>query len=367
VTRGRALLVLALAAALAPAATSAESVLIQPGPLGSDVAPYAFIPSLNRGQYDTAYAFSSTIDGAPHDFQYFVRFDLPPGLRGRVEYAYVWFYYGFGFEGFGGGDGNAFPGEIRCHPVLAPWDEDAVTWNSRPPVGPVLYTFPDITGFGTVFCKLTDLVQGWVDGSVPNYGIAVTSSRRRVVGMFTFEAQLPPSELPAGLTADDLKPSLLISFAESGTSDVDGDAVRDRDDNCPALANPGQDDRDGDRVGDRCDVCPAIADRRQRDRDGDGRGDRCGPDAVDLDANGVVDAADAALARASVGSRRRGRGFEKRVDTDRDGRVDAADLERWLSVHREYAAACGLVGLEAAAPLALLFARRRRAAREPHR
>lgn len=185
--------------------------------------------------------------------------------------------------------------------------------------------------------------------------------------MFTFEAALPPSEVPAGLTQDDLKPSLLIRFVETGTSDVDGDAVRDRSDNCPALANAAQEDWDRDRVGDACDLCPAIADRRQRDRDGDGRGDRCGPEAVDLDENGVVDVGDAALARAALGARRRGRGFEKRVDTDRDGVVRADDLERWLTVHRVYARACGLLGAEPLALVAFLFARRRRAARDPHR
>jgi hypothetical protein len=326
---------LLLPAALLPDPSGAASVVLQPGPAGSDVAPYAFIPSLPRGQYDTAYAFSSTVDGAPHDFQYFVKFDLPAGLAGEVEYAYVWFYYGFGFEGFGGGEGETVPGEIRCHAVQSPWEEDAVTWNSRPALGPPLYVFSGITGFGTIFCKLTSLVQGWVDGALPNHGIGVTSTSRRVIGMFTFEAALPQEEIPAGLTADDLKPSLLIRFRETAGRDVDGDGARDRRDNCPALANAGQEDWDGDRVGDACDVCPAIADRRQRDRDGDGRGDRCGREAVDLDGDGTVGPDDLALAEASLGARRRAPDFQRRVDTNRDRKVTADDLDRWLSVYLE--------------------------------
>jgi hypothetical protein len=153
--------------------------------------------------------------------------------------------------------------------------------------------------------------------------------------MFTFEAELPPSKIPAGLTANDLKPSLLIRFRETATSDVDGDGLRDRRDNCPALANALQEDWDGDRVGDACDVCPAIADKRQRDRDGDGRGDRCGREAVDLDRDGAVGAADLALAEASLGARRRASGFQKAVDTNRDRRITADDLDRWLSVYLE--------------------------------
>lgn len=326
----------ALCAALLPVPAAAESVLLQPGPAGEDVAAYAFIPSLPRGQYDTAYVFSSTVDGAAHDFQYFVKFELPAGLGGEVEYAYIWFYYGFGFDGFGGSDGSQFPGELRCHQVLAPWTEDAVTWNSRPPFGPPLYVYPQITEFGTIFCKLTDLVQGWLDGSIPNHGIVATSTSRRVLGMFAFEANLPPEQIPAGLTANDLKPSLLIRFKETATSDIDGDGLRDRGDNCPQRANPEQADWDGDRVGDACDVCPAIADRRQRDRDGDGRGDRCGRATVDLDENGAVDAADLALAEAAVGLHRRARAFQKRVDTNRDRRISEDDLDRWLSVYLEH-------------------------------
>jgi hypothetical protein len=326
---------LAIALALCCARAAAESVLIQPGPAGADVAPYAFIPSLPRGQYDTAYAFSSTVDGIPHDFQYFVKFDLPAGLGGEVQYAYAWFYYGFGFDGFGGGGSDTVPGEIRCHPVLGPWQEDTVTWNRRPSVGPPAYVHAPITGFGTVFCKLTDLVQAWLDGTRANHGIAVTSTSRRVIGMFTFEANLPPSEIPAGLTANDLKASLLIRFRESGTTDIDGDGIRDRRDSCPGLANAEQADWDGDRVGDACDVCPAVADKRQRDRDGDGRGDRCARDAVDLNRDGAVDAADLALAEAALGARRRTRGFQKAVDTNRDRRITADDLDRWLSVYLE--------------------------------
>ena len=44
--------------------------------------------------------------------------------------------------------------------------------------------------------------------------------------------------------------------ASSGAPDADGDGISDRDDNCPAVANPMQSDADGDGVGDACDVCP---------------------------------------------------------------------------------------------------------------
>lgn len=44
-----------------------------------------------------------------------------------------------------------------------------------------------------------------------------------------------------------------------GPPDFDGDGVRDREDNCPGIANPEQEDFDRDGVGDLCDACPASA------------------------------------------------------------------------------------------------------------
>jgi hypothetical protein len=329
----RALLACACTAALLAAGprARAESVLIQPGPEGEDNSPYAFIPTLPRGDYTTAYAFSSTVDGTRHDFQYYLKFDVS-AYSGTVQYAYAYFYYGFGFDGFGADNAPPTPGEVHCHDVLAPWNESTMTWNTRPPIGPALYVFPNITGFGHFFCKITSLAQSWVNGGANN-GLALTAPTRRLIGMFTYESQPQISEVPGGLTAADLKPSLLIRFQETATSDVDGDGVRDRRDNCGARANAAQDDWDGDRVGDACDVCPAISDRPQRDRDGDGIGDRCGVKAVDLDKNGVVDASDAALAEAAVEGRARKPALRRKLDTNRDGKVTDEDLARWVSVY----------------------------------
>jgi subtilisin family serine protease len=69
----------------------------------------------------------------------------------------------------------------------------------------------------------------------------------------------------------------------NGCPDVDGDLVRDRDDNCPTVANADQADADGDGIGDRCDTTP-----RGPDTDGDAKAaldDRC-PDVPSLAADG---------------------------------------------------------------------------------
>lgn len=70
-------------------------------------------------------------------------------------------------------------------------------------------------------------------------------------------------------------------------SDVDGDGIIDRLDNCVSVPNPDQVDRDSNSRGDACDDfdgdgilnsldnCPNEPNRNQRDTDGDGIGDAC--------------------------------------------------------------------------------------------
>ncbi len=57
--------------------------------------------------------------------------------------------------------------------------------------------------------------------------------------------------------------------------DGDGDGRNDTCDNCPQVANPDQADSDGDGVGNACDNCPSGSNSTQFDQDGDGVGNAC--------------------------------------------------------------------------------------------
>jgi hypothetical protein len=197
-----ALLPLLLAAPLIalPAETaSAATYLIQSG---DDTSPYSFIPSLPRGNRDTLYAFTDEDEsGIAHDFETYVRMDLPDELIGegdQVTEAYLWVYYGFDFTGFG--DGTDEPADMQLHEVLEPWDEQSMDWNSRPAYGPVLDVHPDIDGLGLIWFDVTELVRDWLDG-VPNHGVALTNPTPRLIGMYAFEADVEP----------ELKPNLVIT------------------------------------------------------------------------------------------------------------------------------------------------------------
>jgi hypothetical protein len=192
-------LVAAAALLLCASASGAETFLIQSG---EDSSPYAFTPGLARGFRNSAYAFTNSLDGQDHSFEYYIRFNLPPELLEpgvTVDYAYAWLYYGYDYTLFE--DTTDEVGQILCHQALAPWSQSSLTWNNRPPIGPVIDGWDDLTERGLYWCDITELVQGWVSGQIPNYGIAITSGELRVIGFYTWDD---------GSVGPNFKPSLLV-------------------------------------------------------------------------------------------------------------------------------------------------------------
>lgn len=232
---------------LAPAAAWPGAFLVQPGPEGADSAPYGFLPNLVRGDYTTLYAFSE-VDA--HQFEIYLQFPLPAGVPApgeQVAKAELYLTYAFDFTGFGGTSNE--PGLLRLHAVQAPWSEAALAWVNRPPIGPVLATIPDITGFRTLVFDVTTLVRAWTAGA-PNHGVAITSPTARVMGFHSFEATSQPAAL---------RPFLVIQTAPGSFADADADGIEDGADVCPTVSDPGQEDRGGigpgsapDGIGDAC-------------------------------------------------------------------------------------------------------------------
>ena len=70
-------------------------------------------------------------------------------------------------------------GAVELRVVETPWSEDTLTFDNQPALSTPLATLPifatDVGG--TVSIGITSIVRGWADGSVPNYGLALTSSR----------------------------------------------------------------------------------------------------------------------------------------------------------------------------------------------
>jgi hypothetical protein len=190
---------IALGIAFAAAAAPADTYLVQSG---QDSSPYAFLPGLSRGFHSSAYAFTMDDDGTDHSFEYYVRWNLPPQLLEpgvQVEQALAWVYYGFDYVLFG--DFSNEVGELLCHEVLASWSESSLTWNNRPPIDNYFDANFDILNRGLYWCDVTDLVKQWIADPSTNHGIALTSSRQRVMGFYTFDD---------GTVSPNFKPSLMV-------------------------------------------------------------------------------------------------------------------------------------------------------------
>ena len=96
----------------------------------------------------------------------------------------------------------------------------------------------------------------------------------------------PPNPVVEGTGTPQDRPA--DTGGDACDNEDDGDGLKDKQDNCPRVANPGQEDRDGDGVGDACDAdtdnddwldnednCPTLSNVDQNDADKDGTGDAC--------------------------------------------------------------------------------------------
>lgn len=74
-------------------------------------------------------------------------------------------------------------GIVDIRVVNAPWDENGITFNNAPdfgsPTGADLHVAAGDVG-GTVTASISSIVRSWVDGSVENYGLALTTESGNV-------------------------------------------------------------------------------------------------------------------------------------------------------------------------------------------
>lgn len=100
---------------------------------------------------------------------------------------------------------EGFGSTVNVHRVTAPWSETIVTWNTfNNAYDPaVIASFTGNLGWRTA--NITALVQGWVDGTVPNYGILIEQG---LTPATTYRAS------EDGAVA--LRPELVINFTPPG-------------------------------------------------------------------------------------------------------------------------------------------------------
>jgi hypothetical protein len=98
---------------------------------------------------------------------------------------------------------------VSAHLIRNPWSEDSVTWNERETGAdwdtagadfdnPAVATTPIGPGNQRYAWNITPLVQGWVDGSYPNYGVALVAAIPGITGeRFYTSDHADPSRWPS--------------------------------------------------------------------------------------------------------------------------------------------------------------------------
>jgi hypothetical protein len=135
---------------------------LQPGSEGKDADVGQHYPDMNTGDFADLYV---GYDGGGN-YRTYLEFDLSPNpLPAGAVVTYtdlrLYQFYGSGTISVG------------AYQVTSSWEENTITWNNQPnsaasPEG--ITTFGSAAGIWRSWF-LHDLVRGWLDGSISNYGL----------------------------------------------------------------------------------------------------------------------------------------------------------------------------------------------------
>jgi len=154
---------------------STQTITLQPGGVdGKDAYVYDNSPTINYGNSSTLVV--GTITG-PEIYRSYLQFDLssvPPtavivgaklGLYYDWSWPTTWFYIGL-------------------YKVTGSWGEDTITWNNQPASSSVEETkiyIPASASNNFRYWYIDDLVKGWYDGSISNYGMVLRDTDESTV------------------------------------------------------------------------------------------------------------------------------------------------------------------------------------------
>jgi hypothetical protein len=80
--------------------------------------------------------------------------------------------------------GGIVTAPIGAYAVLENWNEGSVTWNNQPDFSTTVEytrTVPASVTNDFVYWSLDDLVEGWVDGTISNYGLVLKDTDESTV------------------------------------------------------------------------------------------------------------------------------------------------------------------------------------------
>ena len=141
-----------------------QSITIQPeASEGKDAYVFDNQPTWN---YNSNYLYTG-ISGIGTKWRSYLQFDLSAlPSNAVITDAKLGLFY------FSQSGANVL--NVALYKVQAPWQEDTINWNNQPMCSNIAETIrmmPDSPANDFVYWQIKDLVKGWHDGSIPNYGM----------------------------------------------------------------------------------------------------------------------------------------------------------------------------------------------------
>lgn len=136
----------------------------QSGPPSADVLTYSNTPNTNYGTYTSLFVQKGSVTSKSY-----IKFNLgtlPSGVN--VSKATLRLFV----------DQVAAPGSFDVYQLNGAWGESTLTYNNAPALGtsatgnhPIAFTSSTLNQF--IVIDITALVQGWMNGSIANNGVAL--------------------------------------------------------------------------------------------------------------------------------------------------------------------------------------------------
>lgn len=152
-----------------------QNMIIQPGPEeGKDSSVQSKYSGANFGT--STYAMIGNDFGPPIARTY-LQFDLstlPNNINITAANLMVYQYHYFYPLNF----------DIAIHRVTSIWEENAITWDNQPNYNLLSEDHISVTNADDdtwISWNITDLVQGWMEGSFPNYGVVLKDTDEDLV------------------------------------------------------------------------------------------------------------------------------------------------------------------------------------------
>jgi hypothetical protein len=183
-----------------PPQVSGHEVTFQPGPTEcKDAYIWEALPDTNYG--DSEYLKLGYDDGR---LDFLIKFnDLDSYIDENAQFHYgeLQLYVGIALGG----------GNNIVAPVASDWSERTLTWNSNPGCNEDIFAHFDAPPAGDwLTVEITEIVQGWLRGSLQHHGFYVFATYR--YGVLTFWS--------GEYTDPDLRPCLYLEYTYTGVAPV---------------------------------------------------------------------------------------------------------------------------------------------------